>query len=277
MGLAATGQEVEFEVGGLVGKAKGAEYSSDTGVLILQSQVYASGIRNGEPVELAAEHAELDRPRQVVELTHARYVIVGGASAGETVEAEKMVAHLRPDGTVERMEGSDGVRLSNKDGGVVTAPEGEMQLGSENHVQSVMLRGGVKLAEDGPERQLRGEAAQGTVEFDRQRQPARAIMSGAVHLHERQLTGGPQQGGSKQGSVRKVSVRQGSVKKGSVKKGSVKKVFDDRVSDRPGKDRLWVDRDLTAESLELGLGGGSWGGRWSCAMRRPWGRLAWCR
>ena len=64
MGLAATGQEVEFEVGGLVGKAKGAEYSSDTGVLILQSQVRANGIRNGEPVELMAEYAELDRPNR---------------------------------------------------------------------------------------------------------------------------------------------------------------------------------------------------------------------
>jgi lipopolysaccharide export system protein LptA len=240
MGLAATGQQVEFEVGGLVGKAKGAEYSSDTGMLILQSEVRASGIRNGQPVELTAEHAELDRPQQVVELMHARYVIEGGASAGETVEAEKMVAHLRSDGTVERMEGSDGVRLSNKDGGVVTAPEGEMRLGSENHIQSVMLHGGVKLVEDGPERQLRGEAAQGTLEFDKMRRPARAVMSGGVHLHERQRTGGAQQGGAKQGSVKRVSAMQ---------------VSGGQPSGKQGKARLWVDRDLTAENVELALGG----------------------
>ena len=151
-----------------------------------------------------------------------------------------MVAHLRSDGTVEQMEGSDGVRLSNKDGGVVTAPEGEMRLGSENHVQSVMLHGGVKLVEDGTERQLRGEAAQGTVEFDKMRQPARAVMSGGVHLHERQRTGSVQQGGGKQGSVKRVSAMQ---------------VSGGQPSGKQGKDRLWVDRDLTAENVELALGG----------------------
>ncbi len=230
MGLAATGQEVEFEVGGLMGKAKGAEYNSDTGVLILQSEVHANGVRNGQPVELTANYAELDRQNQVAMLTHGRYVILGGHSAGETIEAEKMTARLRKDGSVERMEGSDGVRLSNKDGGVVTAPEGEVRMSSLNHAESMMLRGGVRLVEDGPERQVRVEAVQGIVEFDKEQHPVHAVITGAVHLHERQRTGGRQQV-----PVKRVSTgRSPSV--------------------RPGGDRAWVDRDLTADSVELAMG-----------------------
>ena len=59
-------------------------------------------------------------------------------------EAEKMTAHLRKDGSVERMEGSGGVWLSNKDGGVVTAPEGEVRMNSAESAESAMLRGGVR-------------------------------------------------------------------------------------------------------------------------------------
>jgi lipopolysaccharide export system protein LptA len=230
MGLAATGQEVEFEVGGLTGKAKGAEYSSDTGVLILQADVHANGLRNGQPVELTANHAELDRQSQVATLMHGRYVILAGHSAGETVEAEKMTAHLRKDGSVERMEGNDGVRLSNKDGGVVTAQAGEVRMNSVNHAESMMLRGGVRLVEDGPERQVRGETVQGMVEFDKEQHPVRAVMTGGVHLHERQRTGGEQQV-----SVKRVSAG-----------GS--------PSVRQSGDRAWIDRDLTADSVELAMG-----------------------
>ena len=230
MGLAATGQEVEFEVGGLTGKAKGAEYSSDTGVLILQADVHANGLRNGQPVELTANHAELDRQSQVAMLTHGRYVILGGRSEGETVEAEKMTAHLRKDGSVERMEGSDGVRLSNKDGGVVTAQAGEVRMNSVNHAESMMLRGGVRLVEDGPERQVRGEAVQGMVEFDKEQHPVRAVMTGGVHLHDRQRTGGRQQ----------VSVKRASMGRSP--------------SERQGGDGAWIDRDLTADSVELAMG-----------------------
>jgi lipopolysaccharide export system protein LptA len=230
MGLAATGQEVEFQVGGLTGKAKGAEYSSDTNVLILQSDVHANGLRNGQPVELTANHAELDRQSQVAMLTHGKYVTLGGHSAGETIEAEKMTAHLRKDGSVERMEGNDGVRLSNKDGGVVTAQEGEVRMNSLNHAESMMLRGEVRLVEDGPERQVRGEAVQGMVEFDKEQHPAHAVMTGGVHLHERQRTGVRQQV-----PVKRVSLGQG-------------------MGSRVGAGGTWIDRDLTAESVELAMG-----------------------
>ena len=229
MGIAATGQEVEFEVAGLKGKAKGAEYSSDTGVLILQSDVHANGLRNGQPVELTANHAELDRQSQVAVLTHARYVTLGGRSAGETIEAEKMTAHLRKDGSIEQMDGSEGVRLSNKDGGFVTAPEGEARMSNLNRAESMMLRGGVRLVEDGPERQVRGEAVQGVVGFDKQQRPVHVVITGAVHLHERQRTGGTQQV-----SVKKVS----AVQKPGLRQGG----------------GAWIDRDLTAESVELALG-----------------------
>jgi lipopolysaccharide export system protein LptA len=184
LGVAATDKEIEFSSGGLVGYAVGADYNSDTGVVVLHSAVKVNGLQHDRPVVLTASQAVLDRQGQTAVLTQARYVAVG-RGAGETAQAQHVVAYLRKDGTAERLQADGAVTLTNGEGGRVTAPRGEMMLGEANHPQSAVLTGGVKYGEDGPLRQAQGESAETRLLFDKAGRVQHVAMTGAVRLHER--------------------------------------------------------------------------------------------
>ncbi len=189
LGVAATEKDIEFESGGMTGHAVGADYSSDTGVVVLHSAVKVNGLQHDQPVVLTASHAELDRPGQTVVLSQAKYVELGGQVAeGQTAQAQHMVAHLRKDGSAERVEADGEVTLTNGAGGSVTAPRGEMMLNAQNQPQSAVMLGGVKYASDDPLRQAQGEAAEGRAAFDKKGHPEHVVMSGTVHLQERVRT-----------------------------------------------------------------------------------------
>jgi lipopolysaccharide export system protein LptA len=187
LGVAATDNEIEFESGGVTGHAIGADYNSDTGVVVLHSAVRVNGLEHDRPVLLTASRAELDRPDQRVSLTQAKYVAVGaaGAGKGQTAQAQHVVMHLRPDGSVERVEAEGDVALTNEAGGTVTGPRGEMTLNAQSQPQRVVMSGGVKYLLDDPLRQTQGEAAEGRATFDKAGHPEHVVMTGAVHLHEK--------------------------------------------------------------------------------------------
>ena len=188
LGLAETGDEIEFTSGGLVGHATGAAYNSNTGLLILHSAVKVNGLQQGRPVVLTASHAELDRQNQVATLLDAKYVAIGdtpGRGEGETVQAPHMVIHLRKDGTAERLDGDGGVILTNGEGGTVTAPTGEMILSEQNRPVSTTVAGGVVYGEKNVLRQGQGQSSTGWAAFDKSGQIEHLVLTGNVHLHER--------------------------------------------------------------------------------------------
>ena len=77
LGVAATDRDIEFESGGLTGHAVGADYNSDTGVVVLQSAVKVNGLQHDQPVLLTASHAVLDRSGQTVVLSHGEVCFCG--------------------------------------------------------------------------------------------------------------------------------------------------------------------------------------------------------
>jgi lipopolysaccharide export system protein LptA len=184
LGVAATDKEIEFTSGGLVGYAVGADYNSDTGVVVLHSAVKVNGLQHDRPAVLTASRAVLDRQGQTATLTQARYVSVG-TGTGEAAQAQRVVVYLRKDGTAERLQAEGAVTLTNGEGGRVTAPRGEMMLDEANHPQSTVLTGGVKYGEDGPLRQAQGESAETRLAFDKAGRVQHVAMTGAVRLHER--------------------------------------------------------------------------------------------
>ncbi len=191
LGVAATDQDIEFASGGMTGHAVGADYNSDTGVVVLHSAVRVNGLQHGRPVVLTASHAVLDRPGQTVVLTQAKYMAVGGAAGGaegETAQGQRVVVHLRSDGSAERVEAEGEVTLTNGAGGTMVAPRGEMVLNAQNQPQSAVMSGGVKYTEDDPLRQAQGEALEVRAAFDKKGHPEHVVMSGAVHLRERVRT-----------------------------------------------------------------------------------------
>jgi lipopolysaccharide export system protein LptA len=186
LGVAATDNEIEFASGGMIGHAVGADYHSDTGVIVLRTAVRVNGVEHDRPVVLTASRAELDRQNERVILSQAKYMTVGGAgAAGETAEGQHVVVHLRKDGTAERLEAEGDVTLTNGESGKVVAPQGEMTLDENNKPLMAMMSGGLKYVADDPLRQAQGEAAEGKTSFDKAGKPEHAVMTGAVHLHER--------------------------------------------------------------------------------------------
>jgi lipopolysaccharide export system protein LptA len=187
LGVAATDKEIEFTSGGLVGHAVGADYDSDTGVVKLHSAVKVNGLQHDRPVVLTASDAVLDRQGQMVLLSRAKYVSVGGSAkggVGETAQAQHVIVYLRKDGTAERLQAEGEVTLTNGEGGTVTAPRGEMMISAANHPQSAVMTGGVKYGEDGPLRQAQGGSAETRLAFDKAGRVQHVAMTGAVHLHE---------------------------------------------------------------------------------------------
>jgi lipopolysaccharide export system protein LptA len=186
LGVAATEKDIEFESGGVTGHAVGADYNSDTGVVVLHSAVKAFGLQRGQPVSLTASRAELDRATQKVVLAQAKYMSVGGGKdAGQTAQAQHVIVHLRKDGSAERVEAEGAVTLTNSEGTTVTAPRGEAILNAENQLQSAVMLDGVKYGLDDSLRHAAGESKEGRAAFDKVGKLSQIVLTGAVHMHER--------------------------------------------------------------------------------------------
>ncbi len=78
LGVAATSEDIEFKAGGLTGHARGADYSSDSGVLMLHSAVRMEGVTAGRPVVLTAVAANLDNRNQEIFLARRRRTSLRG-------------------------------------------------------------------------------------------------------------------------------------------------------------------------------------------------------
>lgn len=181
LGVAATSEYIEFETGGMKGHATGADYSSDTGVLMLQSAVSMSGIAGGRPVSVEAATAEFDDRDQVALLTHVTY-----ASPGRMAQADKATLHTRPDGTLARVEGQGNVTIQ-ENGGTVVSQSADAMLNAKSQPESVLLTGGVQYSLQQALRRAKGQAEQAAIAFDQEAtpQPVHAVLTGAVHIAER--------------------------------------------------------------------------------------------
>ncbi len=180
LGVAATDQDLEFRFGGMIGHATGAEYNSDTGVLILQSNVKTNGIQHGTPVVLTASHAELDRQTQLALLTQAKYT-----SPGQTARADHATVHLRKEGSPERIEAEGNVVLDSPTAGSMTAPHGDILLNPTGQAQSAHFFGGANYENLGSLREAKSQAQDVRVAFDAAGRPQNVILTGAVHVSER--------------------------------------------------------------------------------------------
>jgi lipopolysaccharide export system protein LptA len=188
LGVAATDRDIEFESGGLTGHAVGADYNSDTGVVVLHSAVKVNGLEHDQPMLLTASHAVLDRSGKTVVLSMAKYVSVGGKAkgeAGQTARGDHVVVHLRSDGSAESVEAEGEVTLTNGTGGSVVAPRGELILNAQNQPESAVMTGGVKYGLDDPLRHAKGAAAAARARFDSKGRMEHLTMTGAVEVRER--------------------------------------------------------------------------------------------
>jgi lipopolysaccharide export system protein LptA len=181
LGVAATSEYIEFKAGDMTGHATGADFSSDSGMLMLHSAVSMSGIAGGRPSQVTASTAEYDEHSGQAFLTHAKY-----DSPGRTAEAERVTLHRRTDGTLSEAEAQGNVTVV-ANGATVVSQRADVMLTATSQPHSAVLTGGVLYTSDAPLRQARGQANEATISFDagKNPQPDHAVFTGAVHMIER--------------------------------------------------------------------------------------------
>lgn len=181
LGIAATSNAIEFESGSLTGHAVGADYASDSGLLMLHSAVSLSGTENGRPLTVTAATAEFDDQQQQALLTHATY-----ESEGRKASGDEVTLYRRPDGTLSRVVGKGNVTLV-ANGSTIVSQQADIALTAASQPETVVLSAGVKFASDRPLRQASGKADEATITFDHQvkPQPEHAVLTGAVRITER--------------------------------------------------------------------------------------------
>jgi lipopolysaccharide export system protein LptA len=181
LGVAATGEYIEFASGGLTGHATGADYSSDTGVLMLHSAVSMGGFAGKRPVEVTAATANIDSRSQQTFLTQAKYT-----SQGQTAEADAATLHTRPDGSLARVEAQGHVTMQ-ANGATVDSQRADVALNAASQPQTVVLTSEVRYSADAPLHQVKANADAATIAFDDQAkpQPKHAVLTGGVHMVER--------------------------------------------------------------------------------------------
>ena len=139
-GVATTRERVVFQVTQGTGKAIGATYDSENGSLVLDRDVELSVKRNGEPVEVHAQHAEFEHGDMIANLRVATAAYREGQATAGTAKIL-----FREDGTAVRLDASDGFALQTATGARMSAPDGWLVFNDRNQPKNGHLQGGVVL------------------------------------------------------------------------------------------------------------------------------------
>ena len=196
LGVASTTEEIEFTYHGFSGRALGATYNADTAMTTLEREVQMSGVRDGRPMLLRAGHGEMDQKSGLLTLLDARYTAVGGRSGGgdgrQQVAAGRARVMLRADGTLERVEGSEGVSVES-DRGTLRAPRGVVEMNAAGKPATARMMGHVTYQAEQPLDEQTGEAGEMRAHFDTKGQADSATMTGGTELYGRvrRTTAGP--------------------------------------------------------------------------------------
>lgn len=165
LGVAATQEDVEFRYGDLEAHSRGAEFEEGESTVHLLADVRVNGQLHGQPVNLHASKADLDRDTNLASL--AQPVIT---TAGRTVSAANGLIHMRKEGSIEAIDAGGGVTMV---AGTrqIHAAQLNVKLNDEMAAQHAMLTGGVTLVDTSAVKPMHGSAAAVESTFDAEGQP----------------------------------------------------------------------------------------------------------
>jgi lipopolysaccharide export system protein LptA len=178
-GVASTDQDFEFQFAGVNGNAHGAQYLSNEGLLVLQSNVNVRMLLRGRPVVLTAAHAELHRDSEQAILR-----VVMFHSLGITGRADQVVIHMRKDGSAEHVEATGNVTVANLNGSQMIAPRAEVALDATSQPQTLDLLGGIRYVDSEPFRHVDGQATEAHLQFGSNTTVRHVQLLHAVQMHE---------------------------------------------------------------------------------------------
>ena len=180
-GTATTAERVEFSTAQGSGSAKGAEFNSDAGKLVLEQAVELNARRGAENVAIHAEHAEFDRDQLTCDLR----VAAADTRGGEAKAGQAQIL-FRQDGSAVRLDAQDGFAMTTATGSRIAAPTGSIEFNQQNQPQQGRLEGGVTMTSASGERQETGSAPTVDVKFSPKGDLRQAHLERGVNLHSEQ-------------------------------------------------------------------------------------------
>lgn len=136
-GMAETDGVVDFRVPQASGTARGATYNSQKNELTLHSEIDIQTEGN-QPTHIQAHYGTISKEPRVITMDVAKM-----DGEGKTMLADQAVINLAEDNSMQHVTALGNVRLSEQGGLQLRAPRGDMDLGSNNTVETALFTGGV--------------------------------------------------------------------------------------------------------------------------------------
>jgi lipopolysaccharide export system protein LptA len=176
LGIASTGERVDFAYGGMQCTAVGAEFNSGESRLRLLSQVHLEGVAHGKPLHVTAERADMDRDSNVATLTRPTVT-----SEDQSASADSAVLNLRKDGSIERLQAGEHVVMRSLTQ-EITAARLDATLNAQTLPEKARLSGGVAMSGTNSLRPMHGAAATVDALFNAQGLPTVVTGDGGAKL-----------------------------------------------------------------------------------------------
>ena len=176
LGVAATQDQVQFNYGDMACTALGAEFNTNGNTVKLLANVQMDGLAHGKPLHVVAERADMSQDENIANLTHP--VVT---TDNRRMKADVAVVHLRKDGSIESVQGTDHVVLTDATQ-QITANRLDATLNAQSIPQAAKLTGDVVLVDSNPLRPTHASAAVVDVAMDAQGQPTRLVATGGARL-----------------------------------------------------------------------------------------------
>jgi lipopolysaccharide export system protein LptA len=186
-GIASTTQKVDFSTAQGTGSSIGSTYDSRGGYLELEHNVQMNSSRNGESVQVNADHAEFAHNNMLCTL----YSATANYHDSKATAGEARI-EFRADGTAVQLDASGGFTLTTATGSRIAAPHGTLEFDDHNQPRHGHLSNGVTMDSLAHGRLTHGSATAADLEFTPQGSLHHAHLEQNVTLHtaEDTVTGG---------------------------------------------------------------------------------------
>jgi lipopolysaccharide export system protein LptA len=176
-GTASTSEKIEFRLAEAAGSAVGASFDSDTGIMILTSDVAFNSSLGGSPLAVRAHHAQFDRDSRLL------YLLQDVTDYGDShSSSDQATVSFRPDGSAFQVEAEGNVIIRGSDGQQVNTRKVHVDLGPKSEPTQALVNGGMLYVANSEKRLLHGSASSGTILFGPQSTIRHAQLRDAVSL-----------------------------------------------------------------------------------------------
>jgi lipopolysaccharide export system protein LptA len=176
-GMASTPEKIEFRLAEAAGSAVGASFDSQTGIMILTSDVAFNSSVGGSPLAVRAHHAQFDRDSRLL------YLLKDVTDYADShTSSDQATVSFRADGSAYQVEAEGNVIIRGSDGQQVNTRKAHVDLGPKSDPIQAIVNGGLLYVANSEKRLMHGSASSGTILFGPQSTIRHAQLRDAVSV-----------------------------------------------------------------------------------------------